>query len=344
MTMNLETFRKLVIPLAAVLLLIIVSVVAFVIFVVQRGSTLPIIPTASLNIEENAEVRSDPAQYLNLTQSTKLPSKLAVYEDKAETKIIGKSTAGKTAKIFGFTKSPKKSGELYIWNENGGTFIASLQDKFTSLDKGTFSEKLVKISKFPGRVKADVITRDTLEKVGINETNVDFDKVSISYSSELGVGGSSGGDKAKVMILDYPLKRNNLAIYDSVSQPLNFKIKINSKGALVGFKAPWYPFAWNIIETYSLKNVQDAINDIEEGEGVVTNLAINGTVADSKEKRTLSNVNIIDVKLGYYSVAGKPNILMPVYLFSGRALLQTSESANVKFYVVAVKDKYFLGK
>ncbi len=342
---NLETFRKM-FPFLILIVVIGLLIIGYFIFTSVNQAGLPRIPVSDLGIEENPDFRAQKINYAEVILKKETQTSAAVFKSTDKVESLTQTSAVKVARSFGFTAKPKKSSSVFIWSKNRDNFIANTQDNNLALSKDTAREKPVAIKSFPSKEKVDVVAKDTLKKIGIDQTNINFDKAAVSYSANEGLDGSvntSGpGNNVRVMIVDYQLKIDDTALYDQIPPPLNFQVKVNQKGKLVGFKAPWYPYFWSKLANYPLKGIDASIKNLEEGGGAIVSLNSVRPGKEKTDKKNILAVSITDVTLGYYSKTGEPNVLIPIYIFRGEAAFSSRERANVTFYDIAVSDKHLI--
>ena len=330
-------------PTIFVIAVIVFGIALAGLFLFSRLSqnSLPPIEIEGLGIKEDSELRKTLPEIIYVGDKKKIRDKATVYFSDDKYIELNSSLAAKLARSFGFLKNPVKSGDLVIWNAKYGNFIVNLQKKEISFSSDMSKEKISNIKYFPSKERGKSETIKVLKRLNIAESNLDFAKVAVSYSSELGVEASnSDPNKAKVMILDYLLEKDGIRIYDSNNQNFNVRVKVNAGGKLVGFKAPWYPFSWEKLEDYPLKSPIDSHRTIKKGGGNIAELTTVKAGDNTQKNRNVRLINIEEVKLGFYPVVNDKSYLVPIYVFRGEASLQSVEISNIAIYDLAVPDKF----
>ena len=84
-------------------------------------------------------------------------------------------------------------------------------------------------------------------------------------------------------------------------------------------------------QTYKPKNMNEALNDIKTGKGsliVARNKDL--TPVDTNVLKTIKNVQIKDVQLGYYVTGTRPSYILPIYVFICEFVISTNGTTQTK--------------
>lgn len=338
---SLDILRKRLFFLVILIVAPLLLVVVFFLVSILGDLNLPKIEVSSLKINVGATLRASKPKFNGIPIGKNLVSRAKVFESSINASSFTTVQVRKLASKFGFSDEPRKSAGLLIWSTLNSSFIADMENKNILYSQDTSRLLVTKIENFPDKNKAIRTAKNVLKKLDTDERNLDFEASAIGYSLDLGVdGGAERKNQAKVMILDIPFRIEGLNVYDDKGQPLVFQIKINQKGEATGFKAPVHNFSWSQVDDYPLQNPADSIKDLENGQGAVVQLITITPGKKTQKNNKLKTISLTGAKLGYYPSSEAKNYLLPVYIFSGKAVLQSNETANIILYDIAVPNKF----
>jgi hypothetical protein len=343
--MSIENTRQQLRFLGALLLGVGLLVSGYLVFDQIRYAHLEKLPLTNLGIVEEQQLRSADLEVFNSTAKKVLPTRALASLSTEMTQKLTFEAASKLASELGFAAEATRAGNIYIWSQGQRNFLADLGNQTLALTTAVISQPEAGIKEFPPREDVDVLARSTLSKLGLSSRTLDFEKPAVSYSSEEGVEPGEGGDasksqRAKRMTVSYPLRAGGIDIVGPLGASQSAQIQVNEAGDLVGFAVPWHPFAWQDLGDYPLKSTGDALNDIKKGKGSIVSLTTIEPSRDTQKQKTINLMNFTDVSLGLFAVEGEKSYLVPVYVFSGKASFTSGEVANIKIYILAVKDRF----
>jgi hypothetical protein len=340
------TARKLIVPIVLGLVFFALLALGYSFFNEAKKTPSQSLDIKGLGIEEDPSYREDKPSLSYYGQEENLPKSMLVNEGTNSPPIFNEKEARKIANKYGFSGKPTKSGNLLIWKITGKTFIANMDKKEVTYSVSVSKGKQVAIGKFVSREVLDAEAGGVAYKLGISEAIIDFDNAGVRYSSGLGMGieNTSSPKSARIVILDYPVKSGETAVYGADSMPLNFQVTFNSKGKLMGFKTILHRYTWRQLDYYPLKSVNDSLLSIKDGGGTIVSLTT-ASLGEGNEWSRLRNKKIEvlyfdKVKVGYFAVDGGTNYLVPVYIFSGEGSLESFERVNVTLFDLAIQDKF----
>jgi hypothetical protein len=324
--------------------ILLASLVGYFIWDSARYSNFPKISVKGLGITEDRNLRKVNPKVYYTGIDPKLQKNAPGYMNRNNPAVkLNEEEAQRIATSFGFSGTGKKLGDLTIWQDSTKSFIVNIPNQTISLSMDSLQTELVGKGDLPSKEEAALKTKEILDKLEIPESVLDFNGVVVSYSDLSATEfGAQSSNKVKVATFDYKFKISNNLIYDSKGKQLDFKIQLAKANKLVGFSSSWHQFTWEKLETYPLKSVDESIKEIGTGGGVITQLKTLKASLDTQKNKNILSINLSDVKLGYLPVISQETYLLPIHIFTGRAVLKSGEACNITIYNNALPKRFIV--
>jgi hypothetical protein len=94
------------------------------------------------------------------------------------------------------------------------------------------------------------------------------------------------------------------------------------------------------VETYPLRSVSSAWEEVQEGKGVAEILVEKASALNPNTNVTLSTITIRSVRLAYFDDDSFQSYLQPIFVFSGEATTTSGEETDFTAYRPAVSDEW----
>lgn len=260
------------------------------------------------------------------------------------TSLLALDEADAMAKMLGFMDSPKEiTTEIYQWkmsvpspivleqNIANGSYQYNYQ---WQTDKSLLTDKFI-----PGQAQTISNVEGYFERVSVNLEDMNFDNLEISYLKDSGNRLVPAVSISDATFVNVELFRNPITIGEGkemvefpvvTSNPDKGIISMIFSGANVASKKiisveyNYFPVNYLQPETYLLKPVQEAWNELKSGGGYIAKL-------DDLEADT---VYVRRVELAYYDTYEAQEFLQPIYVFRG----DTGGSEEFVSYVSAINN------
>jgi hypothetical protein len=307
-----------------------------------RYSNLPKISAKDLGITEDSKLRKVNPQvyYTGAEANPQNAAQVYVNKNNPVAKLNEEEAKGMAAS-FGFSGTGKKLGDLMIWQDPTKSFIANIPGQTISFSADSLLPELVGKDSLPNKEEAAVQTKEILGKLGIPQSVIDFSGAAVSYSNLSATEASlKSNSKVRVAIFDYHFKVSNSLIYGEKGNQLDFKIQLAKGSKLAGFSTSWHQFSWEKPETYPLKSIDESVKEIAAGAGVITQLTTLQTASLTQKNKNISVINLSDFKLGYLPVISQQTYLLPIHIFTGKAVLKSGEVDNITIYNSALPKRF----
>jgi|GEM_PF-4415836 len=334
---NVTETRKILITLMLGLIALGVCFLTYFLWDYYRYSSLPKLSAANLGITEEKQLREIQPKVYYVGQEAELQKVGTVYLGSKSVKL-DQEKAISIASKFNFAPSLNKVGDSFAWEDASQKLFVNLKDQDIDFFSSTLVESVSSKNDLPTKNDLELEAKDIMDKIDIPEAVVDFKKGIISYSSQIGTEGAAV--KANITVADFPLTKDDVPIYDSSDNTLNLQIKLGVGGKLVSFHAPWQPYSWSKLGSYPLKSISASVKEIEKGGGVITQLTASQIGNKTQENKNIIVINLTDVKLGYLPVISQETYLLPIHIFSGRAVLKSGEVCDITIYNSALAKRF----
>jgi hypothetical protein len=235
------------------------------------------------------------------------------------------------AGLMGFISEPEATDEqIYVWSRSGtlsGELIINLVTGFFSLNTAWHQDQELVRGRAPSEQEAVRSAKDFLNRLNLLPEDLNLGETRVEYL-KAGAGillpavSQSEANFARVHI--FRANTNSLPVVTERQDEALVKVIVSgtsSSKQVIGVEYKYSPLAIDKFATYPLRTTQTAWQQLQSGEGVITQV-VGGT----------SEAVIRNVEMAYYDSSTPQEFFQPVYVFTG--------DNGFKAYVPAIDPKW----
>lgn len=245
--------------------------------------------------------------------------------------VLGAELATKMANSMGFSRAPETTDEqIYVWSRSGvlpGELKINLITGFFSLNTAWHQDAELVKSRAPSEQDAVRYAREFLTRLSLLPPDLAAGKTRVEYLKS-GAGvllpavSQSEANFTRVHIFRADV--NSLPVVTEKQDEALVQITVSSNTSarqIIGVEYKYSPAAIDKSATYPLRSTQTAWQQLQSGEGVITQV-VGGTV----------EAVIRNVEMAYYDSSTPQEFFQPVYVFKG--------DNGFRAYVPAIDPKW----
>lgn len=230
--------------------------------------------------------------------------------------VLGAELATKMAGLMGFFQAPETTDEqIYVWSRTGalpGELKINLVTGFFSLNTAWHQDSELARGRAPSELEAVRYAKDFLSRLNLLPPDLDTGKTRVEYL-KAGAGvllpavSQSEANFAKVHI--FRADTNLLPVVTERQDDALVQVIVSSGSSakqIIGVEYKYSPIAIDKNATYPLRTTQTAWQQLQSGEGVITQV-VGGT----------SEAVVRNVEMAYYDSSTPQEFFQPVYVFKG---------------------------
>ncbi|MBI5356304.1 hypothetical protein HZB78_01690 [Candidatus Collierbacteria bacterium] len=245
--------------------------------------------------------------------------------------VFGAELATKMASSMGFSLQPETTDEqIYVWSRIGtlpGELKINLITGFFSLTTAWHQDSELVKGRAPSEEEASRYAKDFLSRLNLLPSDLNTGKTGVEYL-KAGAGillpavSQSEANFARVHI--FRADTNSLPVVTERQDEALAQVIVSNNSSskqVIGVEYKYSPLAIDKFATYPLRTTQTAWQQLQSGEGVITQV-VGGT----------SEAVVRNVEMAYYDSSTPQEFFQPVYVFTG--------DNGFKAYVPAIDPKW----
>lgn len=153
---------------------------------------------------------------------------------------------------------------------------------------------------------------------------------------------SAPKESSQFVEFSFEFNMNAYKVLTNSRKPSFAKIKVDKGGNIVEANIT-YPFSFEELESYKLKNKQTALNELDMKKAVITSALILDKFGQANDLYNINvdeigTVTIKNIYLAYF-YANKPSeIIQPIYVFEGNFTSLKNEPGSITMYLPAIQS------
>lgn len=245
--------------------------------------------------------------------------------------VLGAELATKMAVSIGFSQPPETTDEqIYVWSRGGalpGELKINLITGFFSLNTAWHQDSELAKAQAPSEQDAVRYAKDFLSRLSLLPPDLETGKTRVEYL-RTGAGillpavSQSEANFARVHIFRADV--NSWPVVTEKQDEALAQVIVSTASSakqIIGVEYKYSPIAIDKSSTYPLRTTQTAWQQLQSGEGVITQV-VGGT----------AEAVIRNVEMAYYDSSTPQEFFQPVYVFKG--------DNGFKAYVPAIDPKW----
>lgn len=329
-------------PVAGIILLILVlSMIIFVKYSNKNQPKKPQNPIPEPKIFQETRQKQPQTFVFPDNKNVKFPQILPIYmEHKIE---LSENIFNEIAASLGFIQEPSQiedttDGKQYSWQHaNSRLSVSQTVIRYTNNSEIFSGEKLglaelqAKAGEFIGKIPY------MDQSLVLNQKETRF--INIKYED---FESAKSLEDASVVELNYFKFLSNSPVFYGIPEAPFLKIRINTDGTIIYFEARLYK-DFTELETYPLKNINEAKSQIKAGRGKVVQTSLPDEHGNAFELYRIQPFDIDtliinNIYLAFFLSSDSMSPTQPIYVFEGEFNNTLNQTGKATIYLPAIED------